>query len=244
MDRLLRQFDLVRIISLRERSDRRRETLAEFAAAGVDTARYPIEFYLADRPSSQGTFPTLGARGSFCSHRETVRQAIDAGAHSVLVFEDDVFLRRIEPRAIDALVAAMSSTPWDIIYFGYLQPERFPVAGPLTPWEGPTIGGHFYGLRGQYMRDMVTFMDACERRPPGHPDGGPMFRDGAYNFYAAHHPELRRFLSWPNLAGQRSSRTDLHSNAIFDRSRLLRPLAGALRAVRNHLRSRAAGKDI
>lgn len=244
MQRLLSQFDHVRVISLRERTDRQREVLEEFAAVGVDTARHRLEFYLADRPVSQGGFPTLGARGCFTSHREVLRQAIAAGAQSVLVFEDDVFLRRTSAVAIDALVMAMNSTLWDIIYFGYLKPESVSPAGPLTAWQGLTIGGHFYGIRGTYMRGMVRFMDACEQRPPGDPAGGPMFRDGAFNFYAAHHPELRRFLASPNLAGQRSSRTDLHPQSIIDRSSLLKPFAVTLRAIRNRFRSRGERHDI
>jgi hypothetical protein len=43
-----------------------------------------------------------------------------------------------------------------------------------------------------------------------------MGRDGAYNYFLALHPETKAFIASPNLATQRSSRSDI-SPRLMDR---------------------------
>jgi hypothetical protein len=150
-----------------------------------------------------------------------------------LIFEDDVRFSRVDTGQIQQIAKELAQHNWDIVYFGYLAPQGVPAEQPLVPWNGPTTGGHFYGVTGKFIADMSQYMHACMTRPPGHPDGGPMFRDGAYNHVRGVMHDIRIFLSVPNLARQRSSRTDLHSLRFYDRIKPLAPMLAALRAAKD-----------
>src|SRR5262249_34405661 len=150
---------------------------------------------------------------------------------SVLVFEDDVLFFEIGPSKIEKIVDGLRRHDWDIAYFGYVAPKKLTVDQALHRWMGPITGGHFYGVNGKFITEMALYMHACESRPPGHPDGGPMFRDGAYNHVRSVKPDVRIFLAIPNLATQRSSRTDLHELKFYDRVSFLAPVMSALRSI-------------
>ena len=235
---MIEAFDRTHIINLRERKDRRRGVIRELKRHGVRPGSHGVRFYTAERPPERGGFPTLGARGSFTSHAAVMRRALHDGLGSVLVMEDDL---RIVDSAVDlygrAVCERLRTEEWDIVYFGYLDPDPAPDDDLLVQWNGPTIGGHFYGVHGRILPRLVSFMDACRKRPPGHPAGGPTFRDGAFNLFREKNPDVRTLVVTPNLAGQRSSRTDLHDLEWFDRNALTRPLVDAARMVKNALTS-------
>lgn len=240
MKKLIDRFDRAYIINLRDRSDRRAGAIEEFAKAGIPVPGDRIAFYSAERPAERGDFPTVGARGSFTSHWEVLRLAVRDGLRNVLVFEDDVFFRLVDEAAVDRILQYLDRAEWDIVYFGYLQPDHVDLAGPLASWQGTTIGGHFYAVNGPFIRRMADYMEACAGRPAGAPLGGPTYRDGAYNNARLAFPGLRVYLAVPSLAGQRSSRTDLHPLKIYDRVIWMRPMMHGLRRVKNRMRSIAA----
>jgi len=80
--------------------------------------------------------------------------------------------------------------------------------------------------------ELVRFLDSAPLRPPGHPDGGPMFPDGALSFFRAKHPEIVTLAAAPSMAFQRASRSDL-TPRWFDRIPGLRETAGILRSLTN-----------
>jgi glycosyl transferase, family 25 len=237
MRRIIDRFDRCYVINLRDRTDRRQDVIQEFRKIGVDIPSAQVEFFTADRPQEKGDFPTLGARGSFTSHREVLRLAMRDGLSNVLVFEDDVFFKPVSGATIEGILEALDRTSWDVIYFGYARPNDGSLKGPLAPWPDKTIGGHFYGVNGPFIRRMADYMQACEERPAEHPKGGPTFRDGAYYNVRLVYPDIRVFLAVPNLAEQRSSRTDLHPLKIYDRLRWMRPIMRGVRKIKNQLRS-------
>src|SRR5262249_44328703 len=151
-------------------------------------------------------------------------------------FEDDFCFRRLPPETISAVTAAIPKTAWDIIYFGYLHPSDGGLCGPLSRLTSDhTIGGHFYSVNGPFIQPMLKFMQETQARPHGHPDGGSMCRDATYNHLRIVRPDIRVYLAVPSLAIQRSSRTDLHDLAIYDRIALLRPMMGAMRRLKTEL---------
>jgi len=237
MRQLIDYFDRAYIINLRDRPDRRSETIREFARIGVDVPHDKISFYTATRPSEKAEFPSLGARGSFTSHKCILGLALTAGLNNVLIFEDDVHFRTVDDRILEQILDQLRREPWDVVYFGYMQPPQGFVQTPLSCWSNDTIGGHFYGVNGTFVEQMYKYMQECETRPRDHPDGGPTFRDGAYNNVRRKFPELRVLLAGSNLATQRSSRTDLHPLKIFDRLTWTRPFVDMLRVVKNRVRS-------
>lgn len=240
MKRIFDQFDQVRIINLPERTDRKAAVLRELDAIGIDAADPKISFFEARRPQVETTPSGLRkSNGALISHREAIREALAAGVKTLLVLEDDIFFRAPPERDVSEIVEAIQAKPWDLIYFGYLEPVEGDLpGGPLAAWRGRVIGGHFCGMNRRFMERLVGFIDGFGM--PG-PDGevlNPTHRDGAFNLFIEKNPDISRLLAVPNLAIQRSSRTDLHENQFYDRVPVLRDALGMFRALRNRLRRR------
>lgn len=236
MKDILDAFDKAYIINVADRRDRYVQTVKEFARFGIDVPSPRVAFHIARRPVVKGAFPTLGARGSFTSHLAVLERALSERAQNVLIFEDDVRFTAAAHSASSAVAAALRRVDWDVVYLGYLSPTAPTGSGPLMVSTAPTRGGHAYGVNARFMGEMAHFMRECERRPAGDPDGGPMFRDGAYNHIRQMRMDLKVYLAVPNLATQRSSRTDLHRLRIYDRIKMLSPVISTMRAMRNALR--------
>ena len=238
MQRIFEFFDQVRIINLPERLDRRKAVERELAALGMARLPANTQFFSALRPAPRAPGES-GPNGALLSHREAIRQALAAGAQSLLILEDDVFFRRPGEQTIRATLAAMQAEPWDVIYLGYLEPEDSELAArPLAQWQGRVIGGHFCGMRRDFMERILGFMDGFGKADAAGEILNPTHRDGAFNLFVERHPEIRRVLANPCLAGQRSSRTDLHTLGMIDRTPLLRDAANMLRELRNGFRRR------
>ncbi len=237
MKPLFDAFDQVRIINLRERADRRAGVEKELARIGFADIAPPVSFYFAERPRPVPA-GEYAPKGSLISHREVIREALRAGAGSLLVIEDDVFFTDPPAGAVDAVLAAMARTDWDIIYFGRLSAEGEAGEGPLVRCRKGVIGGQFYGMTRSYMEGVLDFLDSLGKPERGMGEVRPVYRDGAFGLYAERNPGVRQYLAEPNLALQRSSRTDLHRLAAYDRIPGLRDLAEAARNLRNSLRKR------
>ena len=115
MNAMLEQFDRVRVINIVDRTDRRREMMAQLRRVGAaDDAR--VAFFPARRPADSGPFPSLGARGCFESHLAVIRQAIEDGVERLLIVEDDFnFVRDINRRG-PGVMRALAAAKWDIFY--------------------------------------------------------------------------------------------------------------------------------
>ena len=231
-------FERIVVINLPERTDRRREMVAELRKANIDAIDPRLQFYPAIRPSVPGLFPSLGARGCFESHLGVIRAAIRDRLHSVLILEDDLALTPaacVEQRRMFERVAGDG---WDFAYPGHFLPT--PDAPSAPAWaqtDSPLVCAHFYGLHWRILPDLCRYLEACTRRPPGHPDGGPMHVDGAYSMFRARHPDVVTLISTPSLGGQRSSRSDITHNRWYDRQPMTRLLAGLARKGKNVLRT-------
>lgn len=236
MKSLIEYFDRAYIINLPDRADRRRSVTREFAAIGLHIPNDKVRFYSAIRPTEQDDFYSLGARGSFSSHRNVLKLAAADRLKNILVFEDDVALRKIPEPVIGTFVAHLRETAWDVAYFGYLEPTATKLEGPLAPWPHDTLGGHFYGVNGSFMKRMAQYMDECEARPRNHPLGGPMSRDGAYNHIRYVYPDIRVLIAIPNLAHQISSKTDIAPNKFYDDIAWLQPPIQVLRSIKTRAR--------
>jgi glycosyl transferase family 25 len=233
---LIESFDRAYIINLPDRTDRRRSVERAFEAIGIKVPNDKVRFYSAVRPTDKGNFYALGARGSFNSHRNVLKLAAADGLRNVLVFEDDIAFRKVPELAVNNIVSRLSEESWDVVYFGYLKPEFAELKGPLAAWPHDTLGGHFYAVNGHFIDTMIQYMNECEARPQGHPDGGPMSRDGAYNHIRRVRPDTRVLLAVPNLAFQRSSRTDISPLRFFDRIFWLRSATQLFRSIKTQVR--------
>ncbi|MBC9882146.1 hypothetical protein G8O24_32970 [Bradyrhizobium sp. INPA01-394B] len=210
MQKLFQNFDAIFLINLPERKDRLAATVREFEKIDYPIA-HPhnrVRIIPGTKFLSADGFPSIGMRGSFTSHLSAIQSAQALKLRNVLVCEDDIRFNSVDESTIDRLSSSMPPE-WDIIYFGYLEPKEENRAIGFLPYAKGTIGGHFYAVNGPFFEVLANYMLACRDRPPGHPLGGKMGRDGTFNQLLIVRPDTKVFLTSPNLAGQRSSRSDI-----------------------------------
>jgi hypothetical protein len=229
---LINSFDVGYLINLPDRTDRRIAIEREFRSTGVELPNPKFSIYPRIRPVDKANFHSVGARGSFSSHREVLKLAAKQGARNVLICEDDAQFRRVPAAIINNITSALWETTWDVVYLGYLKPLNPRLRGPLAEWQHETLGGHFYCVSAPFISTMIEYMNECEMRPRDHPEGGPMSRDGAYNHIRRVKTGIRVLIAIPNLAFQRSTRSDIAVSGV-DRIQVLRPFMRSVRVVKN-----------
>jgi glycosyl transferase, family 25 len=225
-------FSKTYAINLPEREDRRRALTIELESQNFRPETRRLEIFAGVRPDSAEGFPNRGVRGCFLSHLGVLRRAMEERLESVLVLEDDVTFSPVLRERSGMIERELREQPWGFAYLGH-QLELQPVPGRcLIPYTGDIVLAHCYGVRGSVLPKLVEFLESVPKRPAGHPDGGPMFPDGALSFFRARHPEIVTLAAAPGLAFQRSSRSDL-TPRWFDRIPGLRETAGLLRSLRS-----------
>ncbi len=229
-------FDAVYVINLPARTDRKAEILAQLRRPDVAGAFGPPVFFDAVRPADAGEFPTLGARGCFLSHLGVLKAALAAGHASILVLEDDLNFADDFAAVFAAQAPTLRESGWDIAFPGWLKvTPPLPAARGVVevPSSSAVMGTHMVAVRSTAMPELIAHLEAMLARPAGHPAGGPMHVDGAYNWYRAAHPGRRTLACVPPLGYQRASRTDVHGLRWFDRTWGVRAVVAALRSLRN-----------
>ncbi len=212
------------VISLASRSDRRRRVQRNFAELGINFETSGIRWFDGLVFDSAAGFPGKGVRGCFNSHYSLMRQCAK-NRRPMLIMEDDIDLDAATIAPLLGKIDLAARDDWDLIYFGYLEPASRTGNGWLEPHTGNTISAHFYAIQPTFAAAMAKFMGSCLQRKPGHPDGGPMYRDAAFNFYRQRHPQWRTLIATPSLANQFSSRSDLAIKpALYDRLPVIRSL--------------------
>lgn len=213
--RMIKAFGPIRIINLAERQDRRDEMARELARIGLAAGDY--SFFTAQRPADKGDFPTVGARGCFESHLAVLRQIAEGPDDCGLLLEDDC---DFSSHLVQGLAAAEAGD-WDI-FFGFYSgtDPRSRPQGPnlVSLWpDEPIICAHFMAIRRDTARAMVSHLQGIQSRPAGHPDGGAMHVDGAYNWFRRMNPGVRVLATRPAIAVQRPSQSNIHPTADWKR---------------------------
>jgi glycosyl transferase, family 25 len=229
---LLDTFARIWIINLPERTDRRREMIGELARLGITIDGEKVAFYPAQRFSDAAGFRNIGARGCFDSHLTILEAAADLDG-PLLILEDDAdFASGIESRLPTAL-NALHQTDWAIFYGFGDPPAGSNATGGLFE-QAADIGigtTHCIGFTPDSVRRAIPYLRAMLDRPPGSPDGGPMDVDGAYCWFRRAYPQLRTFCTYPAIANQRPSRTDI-TPSLLDRMPIARQAMSLLRMVK------------
>jgi glycosyl transferase, family 25 len=228
---LLNNFEFVSIINLPDRTDRRRDMERQLEKIGLPPRAGHVEFFPAVRVTAVDDWPSLGARGCFLSHYTVLKQALERRLPNILVIEDDCEFAPITEEFEHETVRTLRESPWDIVHLGhYEKPE---VSGPptLIPWDRPTMGAHLYAVNLSALGRLVNFLEQVMQRPNGHPEGGPQHYDGALTMFRAQNKDLVTLIAAPSIAGQRSSRSDIHQGRWFDRVPGLRAAANGVRRI-------------
>lgn len=236
---LLGQFDLVLIINLAKRADRRAEVIEQLRAIG-EVPGERIRFFPAAEPTEPLGFRTIGARGCFLSHLGCLQMALDEGAKSLLIFEDDVDFPRDYARLQTPVAESLRTGDWEMFYGGglpeYGETPLAPVQDGtrLVPFHVPIRLSHFVAIRGPRIQELRDYLVAMLGRPEGDPNGGPMDVDGAYGWFRRER-KVRTWMAEPFLGDQRASASDVTPSRM-DRVVLLGPMLGFLRRVKRAVR--------
>lgn len=103
-------FDRVYCISVDERGDRRKLARKQFADAGL---LQRVEFVIV------ALHPENPVQGIFESHQLCVNKGLAAGAGRILVFEDDVFFRNFDSRALGEACSGLERIGnWNALFLG------------------------------------------------------------------------------------------------------------------------------
>jgi glycosyl transferase family 25 len=227
----LNSFDKVFVINLPERTDRRKAIHGELDWLGGSNPD-KIEIFPAVKPTEPGGFPSIGARGCFMSHLEILRQARDRGMRRILILEDDLMFNNSLKKYQQAVARHMASDAYDIAYLGHMVESRNGGAMQFEAYDKALMQSHFIAFRGDAIARLVTFFETMLKRPPGHPDGGPMHVDGAYSTFRAQNPDVLTQIAMPNLGFQRPSPSDIAGFRWFDKLAGLKELSALARRFR------------
>lgn len=226
-------FDRIVVINLPERSDRRREMLAELARAGILESDSRLKFFAAIRPADAGSFPSIGARGCFMSHLGVIEDALRDGVGRLLVLEDDLALAPAACQPQPGLTARLLDGNWDFAYPGHVEAMHGDATAPRwLATDKQLMCAHFYALSAAVMPALRDYLHACLLRPAGHPDGGAMHVDGAYSMFRARQP-VTTLLATPSLGAQRSSCSDICPRCWYDRLPIVKTMVALARKLKN-----------
>lgn len=225
-------FDLIRVVNLVERTDRRREMEGQFARIGL-TGDPRISFYPAIRASDPGPFRRLGSHGNVLGRIALLKEAADKNC-SVLILEDDCdFL-------LPEVYEARLKDDWDIFYGGYRALDED------NPDQSMLIGAHCMAfspraakIGHQYLSEYIKpgFQpDPIAAQEPGF---DPAIRppiDGAFVWMRRAHPELVTYFD--RVSVQRASRSDVSGGKLIDRIPVVKHAVALGRKLRNRILGR------
>jgi GR25 family glycosyltransferase involved in LPS biosynthesis len=105
-------FDRIYCISLEDREDRRKAAASSFADVGL-TGK--VEFVLV-KPH-----PSNIEQGMYESHMACLRKGLEAGAKSIVVFEDDIIFDRFDAEHFHQCIKFLQENPhWKVLLLGAL----------------------------------------------------------------------------------------------------------------------------
>jgi glycosyl transferase family 25 len=206
---LLKVYDVVRIVNLPTRLDRKRAMEGELRRIGL-FGDPGIAFFPAFAPEMAEPWRSRGERGCFLSHLAILKAARQAG-QSVLILEDDCDFT-------DAAFDADWGKDSDIFYGGF-------GAQDYSDLHASNVqGSHCMGFSAAVVGPLIDFLEELAKgeAPP------PI--DGAYVRFRRLHPEWRTAFALPQVAVQRQSPSDI-AVGRFDRVWPLTLLASIARKL-------------
>jgi len=140
-------FDRIYCISLEAREDRRTEAAAEFAKVGLGGK---VEFVLV-RPH-----PSNIEQGMYESHMTCLRKGLEAGAESIVVFEDDVIFDRFDAQHFNHCVEFLRAHPnWKVLLLGALIRASRKTENPFIQRVRYQSLAHAYALNRAYAETLA-----------------------------------------------------------------------------------------
>ncbi|HON58967.1 MAG TPA: hypothetical protein P5040_01200 [Smithella sp.] len=135
-------FDRIYCISLESRKDRRASALQAFSSVGLENH---VEFVLVQ------PHPTNIEQGIYESHMTCLRKGLEAGADTILVFEDDVVFDRFDEGAFRQSLQFLKEHPdWKVFLLGALLSSSRKTSNPHVQKVRYKSLAHAYALNRPY----------------------------------------------------------------------------------------------
>jgi GR25 family glycosyltransferase involved in LPS biosynthesis len=193
-------FDKVYCISVEEREDRRQEARRQFEAVGLSGR---VEFLIVKK------HPADPEQGIYESHLACFRRGIQAGAETLLLFEDDVVFERFSPAVLADCVRFLSgSDSWEMFFLGCLSAGSRRTENPAVLRVRYRCLTHAYAVRRGFAETLLA-------APRGGLPYDGLLRSLSGAYYAA----------YPSFAFQSDAPTD---NLRYRRLDRFRRLCGGL----------------
>jgi GR25 family glycosyltransferase involved in LPS biosynthesis len=196
-------FDKIYCISLAQRTDRHAAAKRQFEHVGL-TGK--VEFIIV------GRHPHNRMQGNYESHMACMQKALQAGAETIAIFEDDILFEGFRPTQLKNGIDFLAANPdCDILFFGCLVSGSRKTANNSMRKIKFRCLTHGYALPRRYAEELVKI----PWRGIAFDD---MLRDLAAGFYAI----------YPAFAFQSNAASDNDSCRRLER---LRRLWGGLRRI-------------
>ena len=196
-------FDKFYCISIEERADRRAEAKVQFKKVGLADK---VEFVIVRK------HPHNCEEGIYNSHMACIKKGLQAGADTIVIFEDDILFDRFSPAGLKNCIDFLSgSDHWNALFFGCLVSDSKKTENKSVLRVKYRCLAHGYVLNRQFAKLLVT--TPWQEIPYDYLLNN--FTKGYYSIY-------------PSFAFQSSSRTDNDKKMGLDR---FRRLFGGLRRI-------------
>jgi len=140
-------FDRIYCISLEERTDRRQAAANSFATVGL-TGK--VEFVLV-KPH-----PSNVEQGMYESHMTCLRKGLEAGADSILVFEDDTIFDRFDAEHFNFCTHFLAEhSDWKVLLLGALIRSSRKTSNPFIQKVRYQSLAHAYALNRSYAETLA-----------------------------------------------------------------------------------------
>jgi len=141
-------FDRIYCISLEEREDRRQSAAASFSKVGL-TGK--VEFVMVNR------HPYNVEQGMYESHITCLRKGLDAGAESIVVFEDDIIFDRFDLEHFKQGTQFLIDHPdWKVLLLGALIRSSRRTTNPFIQKVVYQSLSHAYALNRSYAETVAS----------------------------------------------------------------------------------------
>ncbi len=140
-------FDRIYCISLEEREDRRQAAAASFAKVGL-TGK--VEFVIVQ------PHPFNVEQGMYESHMTCLRKGLEAGAESIVVFEDDIVFDGFEAKHfVQCTQFLVEHSDWKVLLLGALIRSSRKTTNPFMQKVRYQSLAHAYALNRQYAQALA-----------------------------------------------------------------------------------------
>jgi len=235
--RLTDFVDRLYIIHLPERVDRYQALKQELANIGIDIQGPKVRFPEPPYPTDAHGYWSIGVYSNFIRHLGILKECLEEGVERVWILEDDAIFRRQmrSEQEQEKLIQRLKRDDWDLCFLGHdINPQKLRSHEKgLTPYTEGFCLAHCYCVHPRVLPKLIAYLEETLRNPSGHPRGGRICIDAAYNLFREFHPEVVTLVTNPNLSNQKGTPSSITKRHWYDSLNITRSMVNSLRSLRD-----------